>query len=139
MSALPAKANRAIPQMALPVPCASRAPRPPWKNKGAWEHGAARRCQLTEILDNSQALDLANGHGQLDWPAVPLGGLHIRTCKAPARVTSTCHALRVCLVACIWSGQAHQMQLSFVWLPDQPLQLRSRDAKIPLEPGSRDT
>lgn len=62
---------------------------------------AAVSALLTEILDNSQALDLANGHarhGQMDWPAVPLGGLHIRTCKAPAqkqKVTSTCYALKV--------------------------------------------
>jgi hypothetical protein len=31
------------------------------------------------------------------------------------------------------------MQLFSVWLPDQPLQPGSRDAKIPLGPGSRDT
>ena len=49
------------------------------------------------------------------------------------------NALCVRLVACIWSGQAHEIQLSSVWLPDQPLQPGSRDAKIPLGPGSRDT
>jgi hypothetical protein len=43
------------------------------------------------------------------------------------------------LVDCIWSGQAHEMQLSSVWLPDQSLQPGSWDAKIPLGPGSRDT
>jgi hypothetical protein len=31
------------------------------------------------------------------------------------------------------------MQLYFVWLSDQPLQPGSRDAKIPLGSGSRDT
>jgi hypothetical protein len=37
---------------------------------------------------------------------------------------------RVRLVACIWSGQAHEIQLSSVWLSDQPLQPDSRDAKF---------
>jgi hypothetical protein len=43
------------------------------------------------------------------------------------------------LVACIWSGQAYETQLSSVWLSDWPLQPGSRDAKIHLGPGSRDT
>jgi hypothetical protein len=43
------------------------------------------------------------------------------------------------LVTCIWSGQAHEIQLSSVWLSDQPLQPGSQDAKIPLGPDTRDT
>jgi hypothetical protein len=45
-------------------------------------------------------------------------------------------------IGCVWLtayGPAHEMQLSSVWLADQSLQPGSRDAKIPLGSGFRDT